>query len=86
MVKGKAEPVPVWRAERAIAGALGVNRGDSLEAELVGRDSELRLIKELFHTSAERRGARLRVDRGSRRGRQVATGLGVRQVRPTAWP
>ena len=59
LVKGKAEPVPVWRAERAIAGALGVNRGDSLEAELVGRDSELRLIKELFHTSTERRGARL---------------------------
>ncbi len=59
LVKGKAEPVRVWRAERAIAGALGVNRGDSLEAELVGRDSELRLIKELFHTSTERRGARL---------------------------
>ena len=53
LVKGKAEPVPVWRAERAIAGALGVNRGDSLEAVLVGRDSELRLLKELFHTSTE---------------------------------
>ena len=86
LVKGKAEPVPVWRAERAIAGALGVNRGDGLEAELVGRDSELRLIKELFHTSAERRGARLRVDRGSGRGRQVAAGLGVRQVRRRPGP
>ena len=59
MVKGKAEPVPVWRAERAIAGALGVNRSDTLEAELVGRDSELRLIKERFHSATERRGARL---------------------------
>ena len=38
---------------------VGVHRGDSLEAELVGRDSELRLIKELFHGSTERRGARL---------------------------
>ena len=57
--QGQGGARPVWRAERAIAGALGVNRGDSLEAELVGRDSELRLIKELFHTSTERRGARL---------------------------
>ena len=59
--RSRARPSPcrVWRAERAIAGALGVNRGDGLEAELVGRDSELRLIKELFHSSTERRGARL---------------------------
>ena len=57
--QGQGRARPVWRAERAIAGALGVNRGDGLEAELVGRDSELRLIKELFHGSMERRGARL---------------------------
>jgi predicted ATPase len=58
-LKGKAEPVLVWRAERAIAGALGVNRGDGLEAELVGRDRELRLLKELFHATIDRGIARL---------------------------
>ena len=58
-LKGKAEPVQVWRAERAIAGALGIHRPDGLEAELVGRDGELRLLKELFHTTIDRRTARL---------------------------
>ena len=58
-LKGKAEPVQVWRAERAIAGALGVNRGSGVEAEMVGRDRELRLVKELFHECVDRRTARL---------------------------
>ena len=58
-LKGKVEPVQVWRAERAIAGALGVNRGSGVEAEMVGRDRELRLLKELFHECVDRRTARL---------------------------
>ena len=58
-LKGKAEPVQVWRAERAIAGVRGIHRPDGLEAELVGRDGELRLLKELFHTTIDRRTARL---------------------------
>ncbi|MFL6204896.1 MAG: ATP-binding protein [Acidimicrobiales bacterium] len=59
LVKGKVDPVPVWQAERAIAGALGANRGGTLEAELVGRDQELRLLKDQFHASTERGNARL---------------------------
>ena len=52
-----------------------------LEAPFVGRDRELRLVKELFHATAdERQRAQLvSVDR-HRRDRQVAARLGVRQV------
>src|SRR6185437_9751414 len=58
-VKGKEEPLRLWRAMRVIAGVAGA-RGDSeLEAPFVGRDSELRLIKELFHAGVERGTARL---------------------------
>ncbi|HKN93977.1 MAG TPA: adenylate/guanylate cyclase domain-containing protein, partial [Thermoleophilaceae bacterium] len=58
-LKGKDEPLHLWRAERVIAGVAGA-RGDSeLEAPFVGRDSELRLIKELFHAGVERGSARL---------------------------
>ena len=37
----------------------GVQRVDGLEAPLVGRDAELRTIKDLFHAAAERRMPRL---------------------------
>jgi class 3 adenylate cyclase/tetratricopeptide (TPR) repeat protein len=59
LLKGKAEPVPLWRAERVVSGVGGSQRIDGLEAPLVGREVELRLIKELFHACAERRTARL---------------------------
>ncbi len=58
-LKGKVEPVQVWCAERAIAGAQGINRGSGLESEMVGRDRELRLLKDLFHESVDRGTARL---------------------------
>jgi class 3 adenylate cyclase/tetratricopeptide (TPR) repeat protein len=58
-LKGKAEPVPLWRAERVLAGRGGAQRVDGLEAALVGRDAELRLIKELFHATVDRRTPRL---------------------------
>ncbi len=58
-LKGKAEPVPVWRAVRVIGGIGGALRSTGLEAPFVGRDRELRLIKELFHASAEERKAHL---------------------------
>jgi class 3 adenylate cyclase/tetratricopeptide (TPR) repeat protein len=51
-LKGKAEPVPLWRAVRVIGGISGANRSTGLEAPFVGRDRELRVIKELFHASA----------------------------------
>jgi class 3 adenylate cyclase len=58
-LKGKAAPVRLWRATRVLAGVGGVQRVDGLEAPLIGRDAELRTIKELFHAAAERRVPRL---------------------------
>ena len=59
IVKGKATPVPAWRAMRVIAERGGRRRSDSLEAPFVGRDDELRLLKDLFHATARERKARL---------------------------
>ena len=58
-LKGKAEPQLMWRATRVVAGVGGSQRVDGLEAPLVGRDAELRTVKELFHAAAERRVPRL---------------------------
>src|SRR5437588_4316794 len=52
-LKGKAEPVPLWRATRVVAGVGGSMRSAGLEAPFVGRDRELRTIKELFNACAE---------------------------------
>ena len=55
-LKGKAEPVQLWRAVRVIGLLGGSVRQSELEPPFVGRDRELHLIKELFHVStAERR-------------------------------
>ena len=58
-LKGKAEPVRLWRGVRVLAGVGGSQRVDGLEAPLIGRDAELRTVKELFHAAAERRVPRL---------------------------
>src|SRR2546428_6113151 len=58
-LKGKAEPVAVFRALRVVAGTKGMLRSAGLEAPFVGRDRELRLVKELFHGSADNRKAHL---------------------------
>jgi class 3 adenylate cyclase/tetratricopeptide (TPR) repeat protein len=63
-LKGKAEPMRLWAATRVMSGVGGSQRVDGLEAPLLGRDAELRTIKELFHASAERRSARLIVVSG----------------------
>jgi class 3 adenylate cyclase len=52
-LKGKAEPLPLWRAVRVVAGRGGLQRTTGLEAPFVGRDRELRLVKEMFHASSE---------------------------------
>ncbi|MGH3347571.1 MAG: AAA family ATPase [Nocardioides sp.] len=62
-LKGKVEPVPLWSVRAVVAGVGGSQRADGLEAPLVGRDRELRLVKELFHGIEEsRRPALLVVD------------------------
>jgi class 3 adenylate cyclase/predicted ATPase len=58
-LKGKAEPLQLWRAARVISGARGQQRSAGLEAPFVGRDRELRLVKETFHASADESRAHL---------------------------
>jgi class 3 adenylate cyclase/tetratricopeptide (TPR) repeat protein len=43
-VKGRDQPVRVWKALRVIAGVGGSGRGSGLEAPFVGRDAELRAV------------------------------------------
>ena len=52
-LKGKTDPVPLWAARAVVATAGGAQRADGLEAPLVGRDRELRMVKELYHGVAE---------------------------------
>ena len=58
-LKGKTSPVPAWRALRVVAELGGRNRSETLEAPFVGRDDELRLLKDLFHATGRERRARL---------------------------
>ena len=58
-LKGKTEPVPLWQALRITAGRGGGLKSDTLEPPYVGRERELRLLKELFHANAEERKAHL---------------------------
>ena len=58
-LKGKAEPERLSRAVRVLSARGGALRSDGLEPPFVGRDRELRLVKELFHTASEQRKAHL---------------------------
>ncbi len=58
-LKGKAEPMPLWRALRVTAGRAGGLKSQGLEPPFVGRDRELRLAKEFFHASADEHKAHL---------------------------
>jgi class 3 adenylate cyclase/tetratricopeptide (TPR) repeat protein len=51
LLKGKAGPVATWRALRVVAQRRGAGRATRLEAPFVGRDEELRLLKELLHAT-----------------------------------
>jgi class 3 adenylate cyclase/predicted ATPase len=58
-LKGKAEPVALWRALRVVSGVGGALKSAGLEAPFVGRSRELKLIKDLFHGAAHDRRAHL---------------------------
>ena len=58
-LKGKAEPLSLFRALRVTAVRGGARVAGELEPPFVGRARELRLVKEHFHGSAEERKARL---------------------------
>jgi class 3 adenylate cyclase/predicted ATPase len=58
-LKGKEERVPVWRAERVVAQRRGVGRSERAEPPFVGREEELRLLKELLHATGREHRVRL---------------------------
>jgi class 3 adenylate cyclase/tetratricopeptide (TPR) repeat protein len=58
-LKGKIGLYRLWRAVRVVSGARGSLKSEGLEAPFVGRDRELRQIKDLFHASADERRAHL---------------------------
>jgi predicted ATPase/class 3 adenylate cyclase len=58
-LKGKADRVQLWRAVRVVAGIGGAYKSTGLEPPFVGRDRDLRLVKELFHGAAEEKKAHL---------------------------
>ena len=59
VLKGKSAPVAAWLALRVVAEVGGRNRSETLEAPFVGRDDELRLLKDLFHATTREKRARL---------------------------
>jgi class 3 adenylate cyclase/tetratricopeptide (TPR) repeat protein len=59
LLKGKAAPVPAFRAVRVVAERGGRGRSEVLEAPFVGRADELRLLKDLFHATGRESRARL---------------------------
>ena len=58
-LKGKAAPVQAWRAISVTSLRGGERRSESLEPPFVGRDEELRLLKDLFHATEREHKARL---------------------------
>ena len=58
-LKGKEGETPLWRALRVVSGRAGSLKSEGLEAPFVGRDRELRQIKNLFHVCAEEQRAQL---------------------------
>ena len=58
-LKGKAVPIPAWIARRVIADRGGQNRTAALEPPFVGRDEELRQLKELLHATGRERRVRM---------------------------
>lgn len=58
-LKGKAAGVPLWRAVRVVGLTGGTGRSQEIEPPFTGRDPELRLMKQLFHSTADERRAHL---------------------------
>ncbi|UCG39993.1 MAG: AAA family ATPase, partial [Acidimicrobiia bacterium] len=58
-LKGKEDSVVVYRAERILAERGGVGRADLIEAPFVGRDEELRLLKDQLHAAGREQRARM---------------------------
>ena len=59
LLRGKEIPVPAWRALRVMSEIGGRGRGTGIEAPFVGREVELRLLKDLRHLTGQERRPRL---------------------------
>ena len=59
VLKGKTSPVPAWRALRVVAQRGGQGRSDLPEPPFVGREEEMRLLKDLLATTGRDRRSRL---------------------------
>ena len=53
VLKGKVEPVRLHSARAIVASVGGAQRVDGLEAPFLGREHEIRLVKELFHATVD---------------------------------
>ena len=58
-LKGKAASIPLWRAVRVVGLRGGALKSTGLEPPFTGRGRQLRMIKDLFHASAEQGTAHL---------------------------
>ncbi len=58
-LKGKTETVTVWRAIGVLAERGGRGKWDILEPPFVGREGELRVLKEHLHATSDKKAARL---------------------------
>ena len=63
-LKGKAEPVRLFRADTVVAAVGGAQRVDGLQAPMTGREAELRTVKEALHATQADGRARLVVVTG----------------------
>ncbi len=59
LLKGKGDPVRAYRALRVVARRRGAGRSEQLEPPFVGRDAELRLLKDLYHVTSDEGRVRL---------------------------
>jgi class 3 adenylate cyclase/tetratricopeptide (TPR) repeat protein len=63
-LKGKAKPEQIFGVVRVLSGVGGRRHVSGLEAPLIGREVELRALKDLFHTCVDRTSPRLVVVSG----------------------
>ncbi len=54
-LKGKALPIDLWRAVRVVGLVGGTVRASEIEPPFTGRESELRLTKQLYHATTDER-------------------------------
>ena len=82
--QGQGRAGPGWRALRVVAERGGRGRDDRLEAPFVGRDAELRLLKDLFHATSRERRVAARLDHRARRASARAASRGSSSSTSTA--